>query len=269
MFHIADLFKAVFLGIVEGLTEFIPVSSTAHLLISSYLIDFQTIKNGLFEIVIQFGAILAICVIYRQKIFSVICNLHQQNQQKFSINLALAFLPAAIIGALLHGFIKEYLFSNLVIAISLIIGGIIMIIIDIIIDRKPRKSEVSEVDNIKPLTAFNIGLCQCLAMIPGVSRSGATIIGGLLLGLNRKSATEFSFFLAIPTIAAASAYDLFKNSSELTGTNIELIIAGLLSAFFSAILVIKWFINFVSKHNFVSFGIYRIVVGVVILFLIF
>ena len=265
VFHIADLFKAVFLGIVEGLTEFIPVSSTAHLLISSYLIDFQTIKNGLFEIVIQFGAILAICVIYRQKIFSVIFNLKQKNQQKFAINLALAFLPAAITGALLHGFIKEYLFSNLVIAISLILGGIVMIIID----RKPRKSEVYEVDNIKPLTAFNIGLCQCLAMIPGVSRSGATIIGGLLLGLNRKSATEFSFFLAIPTIAAASAYDLFKNSSELTGTNIELIIAGLLSAFFSAILVIKWFINFVSKHNFISFGIYRIVVGVVILFLIF
>ncbi|MES2960822.1 MAG: undecaprenyl-diphosphate phosphatase [Pseudomonadota bacterium] len=259
--HFADLFKAVFLGIVEGLTEFIPVSSTAHLLISSYIIDFQTIKNSLFEIVIQFGAILAICVIYRQKILTVICNLKQKEQQKFTLNLILSFLPAAIIGGLLHKFIKEYLFSNLVIAFSLILGGIIMILVE----RKPKKSEVDDVNNIKPVSAFYIGLFQCLAMIPGVSRSGATIIGGLLLGLNRKTATEFSFFLAIPTIAAASFYDLLKNSSELTGANIELILIGLLSAFFSAILVIKWFITFVSRHNFIPFGVYRIVLGVLVL----
>lgn len=261
MLNFIDLFKAVFLGIVEGLTEFIPVSSTAHLLISSYLIDFQTIKNAVFEIVIQFGAILAICVIYRQKIFNVICNLQKKNQQQFTLNLILAFLPAAIIGGLFHGFIKEYLFSNLVIAIALIFGGIVMIIID----RKPKKSSIEEVDNIKPLSAFYIGLFQCIAMIPGVSRSGATIIGGLLFGLNRKVATEFSFFLAIPTIAAASFYDLYKNSSELTGSNIEIILVGLLASFFSAILVIKWFIGFVSKHNFVPFGIYRIIVGILIL----
>lgn len=261
MLHLADLFKAIFLGIIEGLTEFIPVSSTAHLLISSYLIDFQTIKNSLFEIVIQFGAILAICVIYRQKIFSLIFNLKQKSEQKFALNLALAFLPAAVLGALLHGFIKQFLFSNLVIALALIIGGVVMILVE----RKPRAARVLELENISPLTSFKIGLCQSLAMIPGISRSGATIIGGLLLGLNRKTATEFSFFLAIPTIAAASFYDLLKNSGELTGANIELIVAGLLSAFFSAILVIKWFINFVSKHNFISFGIYRILVGILIL----
>ena len=264
MLHLADLFKAIFLGIVEGLTEFIPVSSTAHLLISSYLIDFQTIKNSLFEIVIQFGAILAICVIYRQKIFSVIFNLKQKSEQKFAINLALAFLPAAFLGALLHGFIKQFLFSNFVIALTLIIGGVLMILIE----RKPREAKVFELENIKPKTAFQIGLFQSLAMIPGVSRSGSTIIGALLLGLNRKAATEFSFFLAIPTIAAASLYDLLKNSSELTGANIELIIVGLLAAFFSAILVIKWFINFVSKHSFIPFGIYRIVLGILILFFI-
>jgi len=256
-----DLLKAAFLGIVEGLTEFIPVSSTAHLLISSYLIDFYSIKNNLFEIVIQFGAILAICVIYRQKIFSVILNLKEKNQQKFVLNLILSFLPAAIIGGLFHDVIKKFFFSNLVIALALIIGGIFMIVID----RKPRKSVVEEMDNITPLTSFYIGLFQCIAMIPGVSRSGATIIGGLLLGLNRKTATEFSFFLAIPTIAAASFYDLLKNSSELTQSNISIILVGLLASFFSAILVIKWFINFVSKHNFIPFGVYRIIVGTLIL----
>lgn len=256
-----EIIKAVFLGIVEGLTEFLPVSSTAHLLISSYLIDFTSIQNNLFEIVIQFGAILAICVIYYKKIFDVVLNFKQNSQQKFILNLILAFLPAAIIGGAFHGFIKQYFFSNFVIALALIIGGILMIIIE----RKPRQANIGEVDNIKPLTAFQIGLFQCIAMIPGVSRSGATIIGGLLLGLNRKTATEFSFFLAIPTIAAASFYDLFKNFSELTTSNVEIILVGLLASFFSALLVIKWFINFVSKNNFIPFGIYRIIVGILIL----
>jgi undecaprenyl-diphosphatase len=259
--HLADLFKAIFLGIIEGLTEFIPVSSTAHLLISSYLIDFQTIKNGLFEIVIQVGAILAICVIYRTKIFSVVFNLKQKPQQKFTLNLILAFLPAAILGVLFHKIIKEFLFSNLVIAISLIIGGVIIIIVEAL----PQKIKTKSVEEIKPLNALKIGLFQSLAMIPGVSRSGATIIGGLLLGMNRKTATEFSFFLAIPTIAAASFYDLFKNYSDLSSSNLELILVGLISAFLSAILVIKWFINFVSKNNFFIFAIYRIIIGILIL----
>lgn len=264
MLHFSDLIKAIFLGIIEGLTEFLPVSSTAHLLISSYLIDFQSIKNNVFEIVIQIGAIFAICLIYRKKLFDVALNLNEKKSQKFLSNLILAFIPAALIGLALHGFIKEYLFSNLVIAIALIIGGIAMIIID----QKPRKSTIEEVDNIKPLKAFYIGLFQCLAMIPGVSRSGATIIGGLLLGLNRKTAAEFSFFLAIPTIAAATVFDLYKNFSQLTFSNAEIILAGLFSAFISAILVIKWFINFVSKNNFVIFGIYRILVGILILVLV-
>jgi undecaprenyl-diphosphatase len=257
-----DLIKAAFLGIIEGLTEFIPVSSTAHLLISSHLIDFQTIKNNVFEIVIQFGAILAICVIYRHKIFQLVLEIKEKSQQKFILNLILAFLPAALIGLTFHKYIKEYFFSNLVIAIALILGGIFMIIIE----RRPKKPNVESLEKITPLTSFYIGLCQSLAMIPGVSRSGATIIGGLLLGLNRKTATEFSFFLAIPTIAAASFYDLIKNASELTTGNLEIILVGLLSSFFSAILVIKWFINFVSRHNFISFGIYRIIVGSIILF---
>jgi undecaprenyl-diphosphatase len=261
MLHLPDLFKAIFLGIVEGLTEFIPVSSTAHLLISSYLIDFQSIKNNLFEIVIQLGAILAICVIYRKKIFDVIFNLRQKNNQKFSLNLALAFLPAIIIGGLFHNIIKEIFFSNLVIAIALIVGGIIMIVVEM----KPRETSVNDIEQITPLHAFYIGLFQCLAMIPGTSRSGATIIGAILLKFNRRVASEFSFFLAIPTILAASAFDLVKNLHDLTTSNLEIIFIGTLAAFLSAILVIKWFISFVSKNNFIPFGIYRIIAGIIIL----
>lgn len=264
MLHLADLIKAVFLGIIEGLTEFIPVSSTAHLLISSHLIDFQSVQNNLFEIVIQIGAIFAVCVIYRKKILEVIFNLHKKEQQKFSFNLALAFLPSVIFGIVMYDVIKQVFFSTFSIAISLILGGIIMIIVD----HKPRKSDVTNLDNLPAPKAFYIGLFQCLAMFPGVSRSGATIIGGLLLKLNRKTATEFSFFLAIPTIFAATIYDLSKNINNLTLSNIEFILIGTLSAFLSAILVIKWFLNYVSKNNFVSFGIYRIILGITILALV-
>lgn len=268
MLHLVDFAKAAFLGVVEGITEFIPVSSTAHLLISSYLINFQSIKNNLFEITIQIGAIFAICVTYRQKIFSLIFGLKEKNQQKFFLNLILAFSPAAFFGVIFHSFIKTFLFSNLTIALALIFGGILMIAIDHKPQKKEEKINANEIENIKPKTAFLIGLFQCLAMIPGVSRSGATIIGGLVLGLKRKTATEFSFFLAIPTIAAASIYDLFKNLSEVNFDNIEIIFVGILASFFSAILVIKWFINFVSKHNFILFGIYRIIVGILVLFFI-
>jgi undecaprenyl-diphosphatase len=258
---LVDFFKAALLGIVEGLTEFIPVSSTAHLLLTSQLVDFTTIKNNLFEIVIQLGAILAICVIYRGKIFDLLIHFKEKSQQKFILNLALAFLPAALIGLAFHGLIKAFLFNNLTIALALIFGGIVMILVE----RKPRSSTVEELENITPLTAFYVGLFQCLAMIPGVSRSGATIIGGLLLGLNRKIAAEFSFFLAIPTIAAASIYDLYKSSIDLTNTDLEIIFVGLLASFLSALFVVKWFINFVSKNNFVPFGFYRIVVGILVL----
>lgn len=262
MLNFIDLIKAIFLGVIEGLTEFIPVSSTAHLLVSSYLIDFSAIQNNLFEIVIQFGAILAICVVYRQKLISTLLNFKGKSQQSFVLNISLAFLPAMVLGALLHGYIKEYLFSNIVIAIALIVGGIIMIIVD----RDDKKeNKIAEIEDIKPLSALYIGMFQCLAMVPGVSRSGATIIGGLTLGLNRKVATEFSFFLAIPTIAAASLYDLLQNYASLTSENIGLIIAGMLSAFISSILVIKWLIGFVSKNNFVPFAIYRIIAGILIL----
>lgn len=267
-----DILKALFLGVVEGLTEFIPVSSTAHLLISSHLINFNSIQNNLFEIVIQFGAILAIVVVYHKKIFDVAVNFRQKSQQHFILNVILAFLPAAIIGGIFHSAIKRLFFTNLTIAIALIVGGILIILIERKnknstkkLGKNSAKQVENEVENIKPLNAFYIGLFQCIAMIPGVSRSGATIIGGILLGLNRKTATEFSFFLAIPTIAAASFYDLYKNIDALTFENLELILVGLFASFISALLVIKWFINFVSKNDFTLFGIYRIIIGVVII----
>ncbi len=257
-----DIFKALTSGIVEGLTEFLPVSSTAHLLLFSWVTDFNSVKNNLFEIVIQFGAILAVCIIYRARIFSILLEWRRANNQKFVLNLLLAFLPAAILGFLFHSIIKEIFFSSTTIACALIIGGLVMILVD----RKPLPNQIDNVDAITPLKALAIGLFQSVAMIPGVSRSGATIIGGLLLKLNRQTAAEFSFFLSIPTIAAASFYDLYKNRADLTFSGAELILVGFFAAFLSAIFVIKWFIGYVSKHNFIPFAIYRIVLGIIILF---
>lgn len=262
MLDYINFLKAALLGLVESLTEFLPVSSTAHLLIASQLIDFNAIQNSTFEIVIQFGAIAAILVIYRQRFFDLAFKINEKKQQKFALNLAAAFLPAAIIGALFHDFIKQTFFSNSTIALALIFGGFAMIAVD----TKPRKSSCDDLDKIKLSTAFLIGLFQCVAMIPGVSRSGATIIGALLCGLNRKTATEFSFFLAVPTIGAASFYDLIKNLDNLDSSSFSLILVGLLSSFFSAFFVIKWFISFVSKNNFLPFAFYRIVLGCLILF---
>lgn len=260
-----DIFKAIISGVIEGLTEFLPVSSTAHLLLFSWLADFNLVHGNVFEVVIQLGAILAICIIYRARILQILCEFKQKTQQKFVLNLLLAFMPAAILGLAFHGFIKRVLFSNFYIAFALIIGGIIMIIID----RKSIKYNVDNLDKITPRKALAIGLFQSLAMIPGVSRSGATIIGGLLLGLNRKTAAEFSFFLAIPTIAAASVYDLYKNIDQISIQNFEIIAIGFIAAFLSAIVVIKWFIGYVSKHNFIPFAIYRIALGGVLLFYLF
>lgn len=262
MHHLADLLKALTSGLVEGLTEFLPVSSTAHLLLFSWLVDFNSIQNNLFEIVIQLGAILAVVVVYRIRISSMLLRFRNKNNWKLWTNLITAFLPAAFIGLAFHGFIKRVLFSNIVIACALIFGGIVMLIVD----RKERTSSTKSMDDITPLKAFFIGCFQSMAMIPGISRSGATIIGGLILRFNRQTATEFSFLLSIPTIAAATFFDLYKNYHTLSFSGLELIIVGFLSAFVSAILVIKWFIGYVSRHNFIPFAIYRIVLGIVILY---
>lgn len=260
---LAIYFKAILLGIVEGLTEFIPVSSTAHLILFSQLIDFNVIKNNVFEIAIQIGGILAIFLIYFQKISNLVLKVNEKQNQIFLQNIFIAFLPAIIIGFIAHDFIKLYLFSNFVIAISLIIGGILIIIIENFHD----KFHINKIENMQKKHALLIGLCQCLAMIPGVSRSGATIMSGILFGVNRKIATEFSFFLALPTIGSACAYDLLKNYQQINFNDFEIILIGIISSFIASILVIKWLLKYISSHSFVGFGYYRILLGLTILFL--
>jgi len=254
--------KAILLGIIEGLTEFIPVSSTAHLVIFSQILNFDSIRNNVFEIAIQIGGISAIAVVYFKKLNNVLLKFYEKNNQKFVDNLALAFVPAVLIGLLAHDFIKKYLFSNLVIAFSLIIGGIVIILVE----KFHQKIVVKNIEEIQKPTAVAIGFFQCLAMIPGVSRSGATIMGAMLFGVERKIATEFSFFLAIPTIGSACLYDIYKNFSTLTFDDFELIVTGIIASFISSLIVIKWLLKFISTHSFISFGYYRIVLGFLILF---
>lgn len=262
-----SFFKAMIMGLIEGITEFIPVSSTAHLLIASYLINFNSIKNQLFEIVIQFGAILAITIVYRHKIFDIIKNIRSNStNQKFLLNIIIAFLPAILFGVLFHKFIKLYFFNPLVIALSMLIGGFIILIVEKFYQKNISQNKEMKEINIK--SSLLIGLFQCLAMIPGVSRSGATIIGAMFLGVSRAKATEFSFFLAIPTIFSASIFDLYKNYQDLTLENIELIIFGSVIAFLSSLVVIKWLISFVAKNNFLIFATYRIIIGALILLII-
>lgn len=267
--------QAIILGLIEGITEFIPVSSTAHLLIASQIINFNAVDGQFFEIVIQVGAIIAIMFIYRKKIWHLLLNIKHPKHINFIIKILLAFFPAVIIGLLCHNFIKSYLFSNNIIALALVIGGIIIIMIEKIKGKSKGKNSIAnnkDNDFLATTITYNqallIGLLQCLAMIPGVSRSGATIIGAVAIGVERKEATEFSFFLAIPTIIGASLFDLYKNYHSLTFNNSGVIFIGLLSAFFSSLLVVKWLINFISNNNFTNFGIYRIIIGIAILMII-
>jgi undecaprenyl-diphosphatase len=258
------ILKIIFLGIIEGLTEFIPVSSTAHLIVVSRLIDFTSIKNNVFEIAIQIGGIIAILFVYRKKLVRVLININKAEEKVFISNVIFAFIPAVIIGLIFHDFIKEYFFNNTIIAISLIAGGLIIIIIE-----KDKKSFlINKIEKINPNIAIKIGLFQCVSMIPGVSRSGATILGAMLLNVNRKVATEFSFYLAIPTISSACIYDIYKNLSTLSYSDLNIIFIGIISSFLSSLLVIKWLIKYVANHNFIIFAIYRIIIGFLILFLI-
>lgn len=259
---ITTLFQAIFLGVIEGLTEFIPVSSTGHLILLVDIIGFKAPPGKTFEIIIQLGAILAICWLYRRKIFQVVLGLaHKRAEQRFAMNICLAFLPAAILGVLLHSFIKRLLFNPIIVAIALVVGGVIILLIE----RKTHKISCHSIEHIKPKKALLIGLAQSLAMIPGVSRSGATIMGSILLGLDRKVATEFSFFLAIPTMLGATVYDIYKNYSDLSADNFWLIAAGFVSAFIAAMLVVRALITFVSNHGFAIFAWYRIAIGLVML----
>jgi undecaprenyl-diphosphatase len=257
---------AALLGVIEGLTEFLPVSSTGHLILFIDLLGFQAPPGKTFEVMIQLGAILALILIYFRKLWSTLIGLPTDPQaRRFALVIILAFLPAMVLGALLHGFIKETLFSPKVVAIALIVGGIVILVVEQVAKRETYKS----VDDVPPVTGFLVGVAQCLALIPGMSRSGATIIGGLLLGLERRTAAEFSFFLSIPTMSAAFAYDLYKNRDVLNFDDAGLIGVGFIAAFIAALLVVKPFLAIVGKIGFAPFAFYRVALGVFVLTLIY
>lgn len=260
---IALIIKAVILGIVEGLTEFLPISSTGHLILAGDLLDFNDDRAKLFTIVIQVGAILAICWEYRVKITSVLCGLTSQRQaQKFVLNLAIAFIPLAGLGLLFGKHIKAVLFKPLPVAMAFIVGALIIIWAE----KREHKIRIQEVDDLTPLDALKLGIAQAFALIPGTSRSGSTIIGGLLFGLSRKAATEFSFFLAIPTLIIASMYDVYKHRDLLRAdADVALILVGSIMAFLSALLAVKGLLRYISHHDFIIFAWYRIAFGLVVI----
>jgi undecaprenyl-diphosphatase len=256
------LLKSLILGVVEGITEFIPVSSTGHLILAGDLLGFGDEKAKVFEVFIQLGAILSVVWLYREKVFGVINGLPSRNEARsLAINIIIAFLPAAFIGLLVHKFIKAYLFNPITVAGALIAGGIAILLIE----KMDHRAHVKNVDSITLKQAIGAGIAQCLALFPGVSRSGATIMGGLIIGFDRKVAVEFSFFLAIPTMFAATGYDLFKSLNALSLSDIPLFLVGFTTAFFSALIVIKAFLGYVSKHDFSGFAYYRIVFGLLVL----
>jgi len=256
------LLKALILGIVEGVTEFLPVSSTGHLILAGDLLNFNDDRGKLFEIVIQFGAILAVVWEYRQRLLVVARGAFSDKAaQKFILNLFIAFLPLAILGLLFGKAIKANLFNPIAVASSFIVGGFVILWAE----KREHKIRIQDVEEMTSLDAVKMGLAQAFALIPGTSRSGSTIIGGLLFGLSRKAATEFSFFLAIPTLTAATAYQLYKERALLSFDDIGMWVVGFVSAFVSAFLCVRWLLRFISSHDFIPFAWYRIAFGIVVL----
>lgn len=258
------LIKAAILGIVEGLTEFLPVSSTGHLILAGQLLNFTGDKAKLFEIVIQSGAIFAVCVEYRVRFLGAIAGItHDRAAQRFWLNLAIAFVPLATLGLLFNKMIKAALFKPVPVAIAFIVGGLIILWVErASVQRTPR---VMEVDDMTALDALKLGIAQAFGLIPGTSRSGATIIGGMLFGLSRRAATEFSFFLAVPTLVAAGMYDLYKNRALLSVDDLPLFGVGSVAAFVSAFFCVRWLLRYITTHDFTLFAWYRIVFGAVVL----
>ena len=261
------LIKAAIMGVVEGLTEFLPISSTGHLILAGALLDFlDHDKRQVFEISIQTGAIFAVILVYWQKIRDTLVALPTEKKaQQFALNVAIAFVPAVLLGLLFGKFIKAHLFTPTIVATTFIVGGFIILWAERRQSQNPNTVRVSSVDDMTTLDALKVGLVQCLAMVPGTSRSGATIIGGMLLGLSRKAATDFSFFLAIPTLIGAGAYSLYKERALLSAADVPLFGVGLVFSFISAWLCVRWLLRFISTHSFVGFAYYRIVFGLVVL----
>lgn len=258
--------KAIIMGIVEGLTEFLPISSTGHLILAGSLLDFTGPKVKVFEIAIQTGAMLAVVWEYRVRIAAVLNGLFSERRsQKFALNITVAFLPAALLGLVFAKAIKEKLFAPVPVAIAFIVGGFIILWVE----RQNRNRVVAErvqsVDDMTVMDALKVGCAQAFALIPGTSRSGASIIGGMMFGLSRKTATEFSFFLAIPTLMGATVYSVYKDRALLSLSDIPLFGLGGLAAFVSAFLCVRWLLRYISTHDFTFFAYYRIVFGLFIL----
>lgn len=257
-----DIIKAIILGLVEGATEFIPVSSTGHLILAGDWLNFEGARAKTFEVFIQLGAILSVVWIYRQKVVRVFGNSWRRPEDReFLINMAIAFVPAALTGFFIHDWIKEHLFNPVTVAWALLVGGVIILLIEwwnppVIIE---------DADHVPRKKALGIGLAQVLSLFPGVSRSGATIMGARSLGLSRRAATEFSFFLAIPIMFAATGYDLFKSRDTLSAADAPVFAVGFIVSFLSALVVVKAFLGFVSHRSFRVFAWYRIIFGTLLL----
>ncbi|MDB5913327.1 MAG: Undecaprenyl-diphosphatase [Ramlibacter sp.] len=257
------LVKAAIMGIVEGLTEFLPISSTGHLILAGALLHFDDEKAKVFDIAIQTGAILAVILVYWQKIRSTIVALPSDEvAQRFALNVLVAFIPAVVLGLALGKAIKSHLFTPGVVATTFILGGLVILWAE---RRQQVTPRINEVEEMRWTDALKLGLVQCLALVPGTSRSGATIIGGMLLGLSRKAATDFSFYLAIPTLIGAGAYSLFKERGVLSVDDLPMFGVGLLLAVISAWLCIRWLLRYISSHSFEPFAWYRIAFGIVVL----
>jgi undecaprenyl-diphosphatase len=260
------LVKAVILGIVEGLTEFLPISSTGHLILAGSLLGWHDDKAKVFDVAIQTGAMAAVIWYYRARIGRVLAGLgSDRTSQRFALNVLVAFLPAAILGVLFGGYIKSVLFEPVPVALAFIVGGFVILWVEARNKRAKTPPRIDEVDDLTVKDALKLGLAQAFSLIPGTSRSGATIIGGMLFGLSRRAATEFSFFLAIPTLIGAGVYQTVKYRELLSVADIPLFATGMVMAFFSALACVHWLIRYVSRHDFVPFAWYRIVFGLIVL----
>ena len=257
------LVKAALMGIVEGLTEFLPVSSTGHLILAGALLGFTDAKAKVFDIAIQTGAIFAVILVYWQKIRSTVVGVPTQPQaRRFTLNVAIAFLPAVVLGLLLGAIIKAHLFTPNVVATALIIGGFIILWAE---KRSQSLVRIHDADDMTAWDALKVGLVQCVALVPGMSRSGATIIGGMFLGLSRRAATDFSFYLAIPTLIGAGVYSLWKERALLSMADLPMFGVGLVFSFVSAWVCVRWLLRYVATHSFVPFAWYRIIFGIIVL----
>jgi len=258
------LVKAAILGVVEGLTEFLPISSTGHLILAGSLLGFSDDKAKLFDVAIQTGAMLAVIWYYRERIGGTLAGLGgDPRARRFALNVFIAFLPAAVLGLTFGKAIKTHLFKPVPVALAFIVGGLIILWVERTQARRPVR--IDDIDQIGTADAIKLGLAQAFALVPGTSRSGATIMGGMLFGLSRRAATEFSFFLAIPTLIGAGAYDTWKYRALLTSADIPLFGVGLALSFVSALVCVHWLIRFVASHTFVPFAWYRIVFGAIVL----